>query len=275
LPFVLKIKSAKKGRSSPNFGYYFKNKGNGFMGELDGKTIVITGAASGIGLACAEGFLNDGARVLGVDINRDGLKGLEAKGAMTMVVDVADQKQVNAMAQKAIDETGQIDVLINNAGYGIFTRVEDYADGEYEHMIAVHVFGAVYGMRAAIPHMRHQKYGRIINMISRGAEAAVAGMSAYSSAKAALWAVTRCAALEVADTDILINALIPGPTDTAIWGRPRPELQKPSAVYPSAKMLATLPGGEASGKVYWDKKQYPLFLSTLPEGATLEPWSGR
>jgi 3-hydroxybutyrate dehydrogenase len=245
------------------------------MGELEGKTIVITGAASGIGLACAEGFLKDGARVLGADINRDGLRGLQDRGAMTMVVDVADQAQVKAMVAKAVEETGRIDVLINNAGYAIFTRVEDYTGGEYEHMIAVHVFGAVYGMHAAIPLMRRQNYGRIINMISRGAETAVPGLSAYSSAKAALWAVTRCAALEVTEADILINALIPGPTDTAIWGRPRPELQKPSAVYPSAKMLATLPAGDASGKVFWDKKQYPLFLSTIPEGATLEHWSGR
>jgi len=245
------------------------------MGELDGKTVVITGAASGIGLACAEGFLGDGARVLGADINQEGLKGLEAKGAMTMAVDVADRTQVNAMVQGAVDKTGRIDVLMNNAGYAIFTRVEDYDEGEYERMIAVHVFGAIYGMHAAIPHMRRQKHGRIINMISRGAEAAVAGLSAYSSAKAALWAVTRCTALEVADTDILVNAMIPGPTDTAIWPRPRPELQKPSAVYPTAKMLATLPQGDASGKVFWDKKQYPLFLSTIPEGATLEPWSGR
>lgn len=243
------------------------------MTGLDNKTVVITGAASGIGLACAEGFLNDGARVLGADINEDGLKTLEARGGAVMTVDVADRAQVKAMVQQAIGLWGRIDVLMNNAGYGIFTRMEDYAPGEYERLIAVHVFSAVYGMHAAIPYMRRQKYGRIINMISRGAEAAMPGWSAYSSAKAALWALTRCTALEVADEDILVNAMIPGPTDTGIWGKPRPELQKPSAVYPSARMLATLPRGGASGKVFWNKMEYPMFLSTIPEGATLEPWS--
>jgi len=245
------------------------------MGDLDGKTVVITGAASGIGLACAEGFLDDGAYVLGVDVNAEGLKKLEARGAITMIVDVANHKHVDAMVQNAVEKSGRIDVLMNNAGYGISTRVEDYAEGEYERMIAVHVFGAIYSMRAAIPHMRKQQHGRIINMISRGAEAAIAGWTAYSSAKAALWAVTRCTALEVVDSNILVNAVIPGPTNTAIWGRPRPELQAPSKVYPTIKFLATLPPGDASGKVFWDKKQYPLFLSTIPKGATLEPWSGR
>lgn len=245
------------------------------MAELDGKTVVVTGAASGIGKACAEGFLDDGASVLGADINPEGLKEIEARGGMTMVVDVSDDAQIRAMVQKAVDETGRIDVLMNNAGYGIGTRMEDYEDGEYERMIAVHVFGAVYSMRAAIPHMRKQQHGRIINMVSRGAEARAARVSAYASAKAALWAVTRCTAMEVADSNILVNAMIPGMTNTGIWGRPRPELQPPSATYPTAKMLATLPAGGDTAKVFWDKMEYPLFLNTLPDGASLDPWAGR
>jgi NAD(P)-dependent dehydrogenase (short-subunit alcohol dehydrogenase family) len=245
------------------------------MTELDGKTVVITGAASGIGKACAEGFLADGARVLGVDINPDGLKDIEALGAVTMAVDVSDDAMVRGMIQKAMEETGRIDVLMNNAGYGLGTRVEDYEDGEFERMMAVHVFGAVYSMRAAIPHMRKQQHGRIINMISRGAQAQAPRVSAYASAKAALWALTRCTAMEVADSNILVNAMIPGMTNTSIWGQPRPELQPPSATYPTARMLATLPPSGVTAKVFWDEMEYPLFLSTIPEGATLEPWAGR
>lgn len=240
-----------------------------------GRTVVITGAASGIGRACAEGFLKDGAYVLGADINDGGLEGLKTKGAATMVVDVSDQFQVNAMVQKVVDESGRIDVLVNNAGYAIFTRVEDYAEGEFERMIGVHLFGAIYGMRAAIPHMRLQKHGRIVNMISRAAENANPTLTAYSSAKAALWAVTRCTALEVMDANILVNAVIPGMTNTKIWPKPRPELQDPSLVYPTVKMAATLSPGGASGKVFWDEKEYPLFLSAIPEGASLEPWRGK
>lgn len=112
------------------------------MKDMAGKTVVITGAANGIGFACAKGLIDDGADVLGVDIKEEGLKELEALGAITMVVDVSDQTQVNAMIEKATTDTGRIDVLFNNAGYGILSRVEDYIDGQFEKMIAVHVFGA-------------------------------------------------------------------------------------------------------------------------------------
>ena len=78
------------------------------------------------------------------------------------------------------------------------------------------------------------------------------------SAKAGLWAATRSAARECADTDILVNGLIPGPTNTAIWGRDMPQLQAPEAVYPTARMLASLPAGGPSGQVFWDEKPYPL-----------------
>jgi NAD(P)-dependent dehydrogenase (short-subunit alcohol dehydrogenase family) len=79
--------------------------------------------------------------------------------------------------------------------------------------------------------------------------------SPYGSSKAALWAVTRCVAMENAEFDILINGLIPGPTKTSMmpWG------QKPEKVYPSARWLATLPKGGPTGKVFWNKKEYVMF----------------
>ena len=240
------------------------------MTAIEGRTVVITGAGSGIGLACAEGFLADGARVLGVDSKGDRLEALASKGALTMTADVSEDAAMRAMVEKAVEETGRIDVLFNNAGMGSGTRVEDLSDGEFERMIAVHVFGAVYAMRAAIPHMRRQKYGRIISTISRDAEA-TRGV-AYAAAKSALWAVSRCLAHEVADDNILVNALIPGPTNTRIFGRDMPHLQPPEKVYPTVRMMATFPEGGPSGKVFFWEKEYPLFLSTIPEGANLDYW---
>ncbi|MBT3225204.1 MAG: SDR family oxidoreductase [Calditrichaeota bacterium] len=180
------------------------------MSKITGKTVVITGAASGLGRAWVLGFLKDGARVVAADINEEGLAVLQSEGAYTIKTDVADDQRVKAMLALALNKTGRVDVLFNNAGIGAFTRVEELAENEFEKVIAVHLFGTIYGMRAAIPIMREQKFGRIINTISRSAEFNGAGVSAYGSAKAAIWAATRSAAKEVSDVDILINSSVIG-----------------------------------------------------------------
>jgi NAD(P)-dependent dehydrogenase (short-subunit alcohol dehydrogenase family) len=229
------------------------------MSSIAGKTIVITGAASGLGRAWSMGFLNDGARVVAADVNRDGLEELRLQGAIPSATDVANERQVKAMIDLALQETGRVDVMFNNAGIGLPRRVEDLPEGEFEKIVAIHLFGTIYGMRAAIPIMRQQSFGRIINTISRGAEVNEANFSAYGASKAAIWAVTRSASKEVADTDILLNMLIPGPTNTAIWGRDMPQMQSAEVTYPTALMLATLPANGPTGKVFWNEKEYPLF----------------
>ena len=225
------------------------------MGKLDGKVVIITGAASGIGHALSLGFLNDGAKVVAVDIKRRGLEPLTEKGAIIKKVDVTDPDQVEDMIRMTVNETGRLDVLINNAGLGTHGNLIELSPGEFEKAIQVNLFGPVYGMRFAIPVMRSQGFGRIINLISRAAEAGVNMGSPYGSSKAALWAVTRCVAMENADLDILINGLIPGPTKSGMmpWG------QKPEKVYPSARWVATLPKGGPTGKVFWNQKEYVMF----------------
>lgn len=228
------------------------------MPGLD-QTIVITGAASGIGRAWATGFLGEGAKVVAADVNVAGMADLAAQGAILSETDVSDARAVEAMVELAIEKTGRIDTLFNNAGVSFRTRIEDLTDGEFEQHVAIHLFGVVAGMRFAIPKMRGRGYGRIINTVSRAAEFATGRNAAYAAAKAGIWAASRAAAEEVADADILINMLIPGPTNTAIWGRDMPRLQKPEVTYPTARMLATLPPGGPTGKVFWDEKEYPLF----------------
>jgi NAD(P)-dependent dehydrogenase (short-subunit alcohol dehydrogenase family) len=237
------------------------------MTALQGRTIVVTGAASGLGRAWTLGFLDAGARVVAADIDATGLASLEARGALTIVADVARAHDVKATIDLALARTGRLDALFNNAGLGFRTRIEDLADDEFERHVAVHLFGTVSGMRFAIPVMRRQGHGRIVNTISRAAEAASAGNSAYAAAKAAIWAATRSAATETAGSDVLVNMLIPGPTNTAIWGRDMPQLQAPEATFPTARMLATLPSGGPSGKVFWNEREYPMFRHDLaPEG---------
>jgi NAD(P)-dependent dehydrogenase (short-subunit alcohol dehydrogenase family) len=223
--------------------------------ELSSMTVCITGAANGIGHAISLGFLEDGAKVLAVDINSDGLEPLKEKGAITKIVDVTDFTQVESMVKTAVDETGRLDVLFNNAGIGRIRNIHEFKDDEYEQVIRVNLFGPVYGIRAAIPVMRAQNFGRIINLVSRAAEAGNNGMASYNSSKAALWSITRSAAVENIDYDILINGMIPGPTKTGMM----PQGQDPKVVYPSAKWMATLPSGGPTGKVFWNQKEYVMF----------------
>ena len=225
------------------------------------KTIVITGAASGIGRAWAKAFNEEGANVIGCDINQEGLSSLKELGISTLVTDVSKDQQVKDLVNFAIEKTGRLDVVFNNAGMGYGHKLEESPVGAFEHHVAVHLFGCLYGMKNAIPVMRKQGSGRIINTISRNAETNTPGTSAYSAAKAAIWSASRVAAYEVSDTDILINMIIPGPTNTGIWGRDMKHLQSPEATYPTARMLATLKEGGPTAKVFWDEKEYPMFNS--------------
>lgn len=223
--------------------------------ELREMTVLVTGAASGIGFALCEGFLDDSACVIAVDRNPEGMKPLAEKGAVTLQVDVSNPMQVQQMVKTAVKETGRLDVLFNNAGLGLRCDLPDHKPDQFEEVIRVNLFGPVYGMRYAIPVMQSQKFGRIINLVSRVPEFGAAGMSAYGSSKAALWAATRHVANEVKDADVLINGLIPGPTKSGMM----PKGQNPSKVYPTARMLATLSAGGPSGKVFWDEKEYRMF----------------
>ena len=225
------------------------------------KTIVITGAASGIGRAWAKAFNQEGANVVACDINQEGLSALEGLGILTLATDVSKDQQVKDLINFATEKTGRLDVVFNNAGIGYGHKLEKSPLGAFEHHVAVHLFGCFYGMKHAIPIMRKQGSGRIINTISRNAETNTLGTSAYSAAKAGIWSASRVAAYEVSDSDILINMIIPGPTNTAIWGKDMKHLQSPEVTYPTARMLATLEKSGPTAKVFWDEKEYPMFNS--------------
>ena len=226
---------------------------------MKGKTILITGAASGLGKAWAELFNQEGANIFACDIEEAGLRELQELGITTSKLDVSSSQQVRSFIEQAYDATGRLDVLFNNAGMGFGYKVHDMPEGVFEHHVSVHLFGTIYGMRYALPIMKKQNFGRIINTISRNAETDVEGTSAYAAAKAGIWSATRVAAKENAEHDILINMIIPGPTNTSIWGKDMPHLQKTEATFPTAKLLASLERGGPTGKVYWDEKEYQMF----------------
>jgi len=229
--------------------------------SVEDKTVVITGAASGLGEAWTRGFAADGATVIAADVNETGLEAIDLANVHSIRADVSVEDDVERMIEFAIERTGRVDVLFNNAGIGMNRPFLEIPEGEFERHVAIHLYGTVYGMRYALPHMHSQGHGRIINTISRAAEISGPKNAAYAAAKAGIFAATRSVQREFEDEDILINMLIPGPTNTAIWGRDMPQMQGAEVTYPTAKKLATLLEGEARGKVFWDESEYPLFGS--------------
>ena len=232
---------------------------------LEGKTILITGAASGLGKAWSEGFIAEGALVIAADIDEEGLARWRSKAPFACPVTSPTKPLWRPQVNTALQRSGRLDVLFNNAGVGMNRPFLSVPKDEFEHHVAVHLHGTVYGMRYALA-MARQGSGRIINTISRAAEFAGAKNAAYAAAKAGV-AATRSIAREFEGRDILINMLIPGPTNTAIWGRDMSHLQQPEVTFPTARMLATLPKGGPHGCVYWDEAPYPIFKSLYETGA--------
>ena len=162
---------------------------------------MVTGVAGGTGGALAKGFLDDGAVVIAADSDGPGLEQLGGHGLIRHVVDVSDEEQVRRMMAIALERTGRLDVLINNAAIGGVTsnsqwtvQIIDHKPDQSENLIRVNLFGPYNGMKAAIPVMKEQNFGRIINTMSRHAELALPGWSAYGTAKAGLFALMRHAA---------------------------------------------------------------------------------
>ena len=149
--------------------------------NIDNKTLVITVAVNGIGRAWALKFHQEGANVVAADIDKESLASLSNMGISTKNVDVRDSKQVTELITDTQAKTGRMDVLFNNAGVAFGPKLENATEGKFEDHIAVHLFGCIYGMRAAIPIMREQGYGRIINTVSRNAEFDMPGTSASVS----------------------------------------------------------------------------------------------
>ena len=138
---------------------------------FSGKTVIITGAASGIGRAAAEIFAREGANVVCADLNdagtREAASAVNAKGsqALAMKVDVTDRAQVEAMVKRAIDAFGNVHFLFNSAGAAFArTKFLDIDDALMEKTFNLNVKGVLYGMQAVLPHMLANKFGVIVNM---------------------------------------------------------------------------------------------------------------
>ena len=189
--------------------------------KLQGQVAVITGAGSGIGRASALAFAEEGACVLAADLNAasaaETVEQVRATGvdAEPVEVDVTRAEQVEAMVQRAVDRFGRIDVLFNNAGLPqAFTPFEDSTDALYDRIMDVNVRGVFHGCRAAIPRMKAQGGGVILNTASTAGIRPRPGLAVYNASKAAVITLTKTLAVELAPHRIRVVSICPVATDT-------------------------------------------------------------
>lgn len=187
-------------------------------GRFDGRTIVVTGAASGIGRATASRVAREGGRVVAVDLSADRLAGLAAELPGTEVVTVtADLTDADA-AERIVAAAGpHIDGLANVAGIADdFSPVHEVSDEMWRRVFAVNVDGLFRLTRAVVPAMLHARYGSIVNVASEAALRGSAAGAAYTASKHAVVGITRSAAVMYAPYGIRVNAVAPGGVATAI-----------------------------------------------------------
>lgn len=188
---------------------------------LNGKTAVVTGASRGIGEATARYFASLGANVVlaarsEADINRI-VEDINGKGAsaVSVVCDVSRYADVEKMMGIAVEQYGQIDVLVNNAGLiEPIARIAESDPDQWSLVADVNYKGVYYGMRSAIPVMLKNKGGVIVNISSGAAYGALEGWSHYCSTKAAVLSLTKCAHKEYADQGIRVVGISPGTVAT-------------------------------------------------------------
>lgn len=182
-----------------------------------GQTVLITGAAVGIGRAAAMKFAQKGAKVVLVDVNQDKLEAVKNElseytdEVLTFKCDVSDEKSVNQVVEQAFEAFGKIDILVNNAAiwrdWGPF---EESTIEQWKRYLDINVMGTVYFTRAVIGRMKENKFGRIINIASVAGVYGKAKMVEYSATKGAVIAMSKALAKEVARYGITVNSISPG-----------------------------------------------------------------
>ena len=181
---------------------------------LQGKTALVTGSTSGIGLGIAIELAKQGANIVMNGFGDvDGAKAqIAAQGVKVEYhgADMSKPAEIEDMMKSATAAFGGIDVLVNNAGIQFVSNVEDFPTERWDAIIAINLSSAFHTTRLALPHMQQQKWGRIINIASVHGLVASAGKSAYVAAKHGLIGLTKTVALETAKTGVTCNAICPG-----------------------------------------------------------------
>jgi NAD(P)-dependent dehydrogenase (short-subunit alcohol dehydrogenase family) len=211
------------------------------MGRFDGRGVVVTGAAQGMGRAIAGAFLAEGARVVLSDMNAKGVEDtagqLDPGGrAFAVRCDVTKTDEVNDLVEAAVGQLGAVDVFVNNAGTITMRRVVELSEDEWDTVMDVNAKGVFLCTRAILPHMLERKSGSIVNIASQAGKRGYKLFAHYCASKAAVIVFSKGVALEVAP-DVRVNCVCPGIVNTdmmereygweeAMTGEPKESIQK-------------------------------------------------
>jgi len=191
--------------------------------SVKGRAVLVTGAASGMGRATAHLFAQEGASVAVTDINEAGLalvlKEIKDEGgkAECWRLDVFDRGQIEHVVKEIADRFGRLDIVINNAGFGAFRRIDDEGyDAVWDRAIAGLLTAQQRIIRAALPHLRKSDAARIVNIASTEGLGATPGDSPYAVAKTGVIGLTRALAVDLGPEGITVNCICPGPNRTGL-----------------------------------------------------------
>lgn len=186
------------------------------MGALQGRSALVTGAASGIGFAAVEAFLAEGAGVLAVDRAPEGLAALKEEGAKTLVADLAETQACAAAVAEAVAAFGALDILFANAGVARSAPAAETDDLAWEEQLAVNLSAPFRLARAAAPHLVQSPAGRVLVTASVMAEGTDYGLVGYCASKAGVLGLVRTLALEWGKHGVTANAILPGAIATGM-----------------------------------------------------------
>jgi 3-hydroxybutyrate dehydrogenase len=200
---------------------------------LQSKVALITGAASGIGLACAERLAADGAKVVLADLNeKAGSEHATRLGGLFVAADLSQRSGCRRLVDEALRTHGTVHVLVNNAGYQHVAPIEEFPEDQWERMIALMLTAPFLLTRYCWPAMKKQKWGRVVNIASIHALVASPFKAGYISAKHGLVGLTRTAALEGGESGITVNAICPAYVRTPLVDNQIADQAKANAMSP-------------------------------------------
>jgi len=192
------------------------------MRGLKNKVAVVTGAAGGIGSAICKRFLEEGVNIVAIDLNADALKQLAAGlGAgedrlLCVTADIADYARVKEAVDRGVAKFGKLDILVNNAGWDVASPFLKTEPDLWEKIIDINLRGPLNLHKAVLPHLVAAGGGKVVNVASDAGRVGSSGEAVYAACKGGLISFSKTIARECARDNIRVNAVCPGPTDTAL-----------------------------------------------------------